>query len=410
MKWFFSLILGLSYFIMVSQAQEVVVAHKEVLGRINVGRASSEVEYASSEEGFYSPGSPTVDDKGTLWFFPYGKDKILVFSKLIFSLVDYPDYYPRSTGPNSYVTVSQQGEFGYYSGYPSKELLGWVKSIGIINPTYNNYETPNGGIVEVQGWVGGQKHFIVSIEQKPNTRSMTELIKKTFVFRNPEETRAWLPTQPGGFSIDDDGLLYRNGMLWSAMKPLGQPDLDWRYIGRLMSGHVIWCAGPPEWATTFTIVDSKGEIELVVKIPTSFPNRFNWGLGPWGEFYYLHAPPMDKRLDPMYSVYSPEPGVPADLVVYRNHLKLFGRLNADRVRLRKEPNTTSAIVGTYPVKTGFRILETGTTQETIGGKTAPWIKVRLLDGKEGWFFGAFVANLYDGPDGSPPPWPNVPDW
>jgi len=119
---------------------------------------------------------------------------------------------------------------------------------------------------------------------------------------------------------------------------------------------------------------------------------------------------MDKRLDPMYSVYSPEPGVPADLVVYRNHLKLFGRLNADRVRLRKEPNTTSAIVGTYPVKTGFRILETGTTQETIGGKTAPWIKVRLLDGKEGWFFGAFVANLYDGPDGSPPPWPNVPDW
>ena len=53
--------------------------------------------------------------------------------------------------------------------------------------------------------------------------------------------------------------------------------------------------------------------------------------------------------------------------------------------------------------------ETGTKEETIGGQTSVWYKVRLLDGKEGWFFGAFVDNLYDGP-GTPPPWPNVPDW
>ena len=35
---------------------------------------------------------------------------------------------------------------------------------------------------------------------------------------------------------------------------------------------------------------------------------------------------------------------------------------------------------------------------------------KLYDGKEGWFFGSFVHNLYDGPNGNPPPWPNVPDW
>ncbi|ULQ61177.1 SH3 domain-containing protein [Brucepastera parasyntrophica] len=101
---------------------------------------------------------------------------------------------------------------------------------------------------------------------------------------------------------------------------------------------------------------------------------------------------------------------PAELVVVRNYLKYFGRLNDDRVRLRAEPSTNAAVVGTYPVKTGFRILEKGTREETIAGDTDVWYKVRLLDGTEGWFFGAFVHNLYDGPDGSPPPWPNVPDW
>jgi hypothetical protein len=46
----------------------------------------------------------------------------------------------------------------------------------------------------------------------------------------------------------------------------------------------------------------------------------------------------------------------------------------------------------------------------IAGVKNVWYKVRLLDGKEGWFFGSFVANLYDGPNGKAPPWPNVPDW
>jgi hypothetical protein len=80
------------------------------------------------------------------------------------------------------------------------------------------------------------------------------------------------------------------------------------------------------------------------------------------------------------------------------------------VRLRKGPSTSTESLGTYSVKTGFRILEKGTTEETIGGRKNVWYKVRLLDGAEGWFFGAFVHNLYDGPDGNLPPWPNVADW
>ena len=118
--------------------------------------------------------------------------------------------------------------------------------------------------------------------------------------------------------------------------------------------------------------------------------------GKYGGVYTIPSPPKTTK--------------PAELVVVRNYLKYFGRLNDSNVRLRKEPSTSADILGTYPAKTGFRILETGTKQETIGGQKNVWCKVRLLDGKEGWFFGFFVQNLYDGPNGKPPPWPNVPDW
>lgn len=77
--------------------------------------------------------------------------------------------------------------------------------------------------------------------------------------------------------------------------------------------------------------------------------------------------------------------------------------------MRSGPTTSSESLGTYPINTGFRILEKGTKQETIGGDTGVWYKVRLLDGKEGWFFGAYVRDLYDGP-GTQLPWPNVADW
>jgi hypothetical protein len=139
-------------------------------------------------------------------------------------------------------------------------------------------------------------------------------------------------------------------------------------------------------------------------------------LGPWGELYCLLPPKFvitrySKDAEGgKYPVYEPDPTGTAELVVVRNYLKYFGRLNDGGVRLRKEPTTSGEILGTYPAKTGFRILETGTKIETIGGQKNVWYKVRLLDGTEGWFFGAFVHNLYDGPNGNPPPWPNVPDW
>lgn len=378
-------------------SQEILKAEKELLGFVDVGKSQAAISYSTDDEGFHSPGSPYINMAGHLVFIPnmQGKQYIEFDNQFLFknAAIDLSDVWVGNTP-----LVSQQG----ISIASSNQYL--FNGLDIVFIDYHekrsyfdwdtNYPAPFGAILYSEKNKNG-----IAIVFDINHPS------KEFSIVDQSRLKTWLPTQPGGFTIGDDGLLYRNGMLWSAVKPLGKEDLGLRYIGRLMSGHAIWSSGAD--ANMFFIVDSRGHEELSVEIPIYSP--FNWGLGPWGELYYLHAPPMDKRMDPIYSAYSPELGVPAKLVVYRNHLKYFGRLFANRVRLRREPNTTSDVIGTYPMKTGFRIVETGTKKETIGDKTDVWYKVRLLDGTEGWFFGAFVANLYDGP-GTPPPWPNVADW
>lgn len=379
---------------------QTVVAEKEILGTIGIGKGPSQIRYLSTEEGFYSPGGIFVDSNGGLFFIQNFKDRpIIIFNKGEFTEKPIPGNLPDTWyGPSSF-GVSQSGVSFSGSLFFSLENGTVYRQTDVydskyMNPTMaNGYPTPWGAV-----WESVDHRQLISASFR---------LGEAAQLRSQVETKSWLPTQSGGFTLGKDGLLYRNGMLWSAVRPKGKENYDFRYLGRIMSGHTVWCPGPPEVSSDFYIVDARGNIELEVKIPGE--TRFNYGLGPWGEFYYLFAPPMDKRLDPMNDYYKPEPGMPAELDVFRTHLKYFGRLNDSNVRLRKDPSTTADILGTYPAKTGFRIIEKGTKQESIGGKTDYWYHVRLLDGKEGWFFGSFVANLYDGP-GTPPPWPNVADW
>ena len=387
-------------------SQEIITAEKEKITSLKLGSSELELSYECNEEGFYSPNGPMIDEKGNMLLYPEAGNG--AYDHLIqidhSGTVSKRELFPimkEWRGATSLLFVSQQGyvqlnnvcivlsEAGYGSAFYPHE----VEDIPVSRET-RYYPLPFGSYME-----SIRPPFIYSTEAQNG---------HTMKVRNLEETKSWLQTQPGGFSIGEDGLLYRNGVLWSAVKPKGKENKDWTYLGRLMSGHAIWCYNPASAANCFTIVDAKGNIELTVKVPVQ--SRFNYGLGPWGELYYLFAPPMDRRLDQLNDYYEPEPGIPAELVVVRNHLKYFGRLNDDKVRLRKGPSTSTESLGTYPVKTGFRILEKGTAEETIGGQKNVWYKVRLLDGTEGWFFGAFVHNLYDGPNGNPPPWPNVADW
>jgi hypothetical protein len=401
---------------------QTIIGEKEFLGKLILGDTEGTVKYAIDDEGFYSPGSPIVDDKGVLWFTPFNRDKMINFSDGNFKVIDYPDYYPKPTGQTTGAIISQSGLFGYYTGFPD-DIWSWPIKNGITRYSFTNYSLPGGIIYEVSGNKGSEKiRTYISLEFDPYKFSMTENIHRYYTIRDPDETRVWLPTQLGGFSIGEDDLLYRNGILWSAVNEPVYGKHSYSYIGHVASGHAIWVGGgrlnsPGE----FIITNPDGSIEMLIDLPwrkavESEWYQYNYGLGPWGEIYFLLPPafiPVSKGKSGdgiQYDIYGPDASKPAELVVVRNHLKYFGRLNDGRVHLRRDPNTTSEILGTYPNKTGFRILETGTKSEAIAGQTNVWYRVRLLDGTEGWFFGAFVHNLYDGPNGNPPPWPNVPDW
>jgi hypothetical protein len=64
----------------------------------------------------------------------------------------------------------------------------------------------------------------------------------------------------------------------------------------------------------------------------------------------------------------------------------------DRLRVRDNPTTDSAIVTTLDTGTQVQVLETG-NQETIGGITAPWVKMLAENGFTGWAFSGYLETL-----------------
>jgi len=372
--------------------------------------------YESTEEAFYSPGSPFVDSKGGLVFMPASSSNLyLSFRNGVFSTEPAKSNLGAIKVGTS-VFSSQQGlgvvsSLQYCWGYPGFTVYDYHKKTKSFEWD-SNYPAPFGALLYSSK---DKKGIAVTFDVQKATNE--------FAIIEQDHLRSWLPTQPGGFSIGEDGLLYRNGMLWSALKPTDGSPAE-RYAGRLASGHCVWVGGGNQGQESHLVItDPSGNTEVMVSLPweEGIPLDgpfyiYNWGLGPWGEMYCL-LPPQNMwglrkgRYGDEYYIKDPsEIKDPAELIVVRNHLKYFGRLNDGGVRLRLEPSTKGEILGTYPNKTGFRILERTGKEETIAGQKSDWVKVRLLDGKEGWFFGSFVHNLYDGPNGNPPPWPNVPDW
>ena len=61
----------------------------------------------------------------------------------------------------------------------------------------------------------------------------------------------------------------------------------------------------------------------------------------------------------------------------------------DRLRVRETPTTDSQIVTTLDTGTQVQLLETGAT-ETIGGISAPWVKVLSENGFTGWTFSGYL--------------------
>lgn len=378
-----------------AMAQESIEQEPELLGRLLV-------KYQVDPEGLYSPGSPYVDKDGRLIFGSLkSEDGLIVFSNGVFASSRSPMFLQGSTP-----IVSQQG-YGVLAGRPIISSGNRIRVFDIAR------------LPEETQWDQAYSLYsgVLLFSERKKTSIGISVRPETSAFAIEKDVRGWIIGQPGNLSLDDDGLLFRNGTLFSASRP---KTFRGNYRGRLASGHVIWAGNVQD--ASLAIATPQGEIELRFDVPRKEAvlegsYRYDYGVGPYGELYYLLPPDFvasgkyfNNGGGDSIPLYEPDPRVPSELVVVRNHLKYFGRLNDGGVRLRKDPSTTGEILGTFPAKTGFRILEKGTNEETIGKQKNVWYKVRLLDGKEGWFFGSFVWNLYDGPNGKAPPWPNLPDW
>lgn len=297
---------------------------------------------------------------------------------------------------NSFKPISQDGLINipgeiYIFNDDSKNIKYWdiVDSDMIPDRLKNNLYAVNKGVIIEKQAIRQKNKKMVALE--------IDDTKITKTYNDIDEINRWLLNQKSDFSIDADNfLIKKNDLIWTVCKG----DNNGVFIGKTKNGFNVFEITNEE----FYITDSTGV--KVLSMPIKENKYYSYGIGTWGEIYMLLVPKLIKTDNESYST---EIGDKAELIVIRNHLKYFGILNDDCIRLRKGPGTDTESLGTYPVNTGFMILEDSGVKQTIGGVTKTWIKVRLLDGTEGYFFGQYVQNLYDGP-GTPLPWPNVADW
>lgn len=276
----------------------MVSAEKEIIGTIPLGKGSGTVQYRSTEEGFYAPNGPFVNSKGILYFIPTTTwDNLIVFQKGLFSEVPFPEGWPQNgLGLPSVLFKNQQGStiwgfnaFRFEAKFSFKGFLAlFPTDVFSKYGDWKIYSAPWGYIIDFPKF---QKVF--SIEGS---------VSSTLKMRTAEETRSWIETQPGGFSIGADGYVYKDKMLYSAMEPSNLANPPYNYLGRLASGHVIWAGGGFLNGSEryFVIATPSGTIEITLELPwapdDSKPfSPFNYGLGSWGELYCLIAPFWDMK-------------------------------------------------------------------------------------------------------------------
>lgn len=393
--------------------ESLVDAEMEILAKIEIGRNRGQVYFKSYVDGEWNyPSGPFVDNFGRIIFYQsLPQANLLVFERNQWTSIPYTGSLDEYHMAQPFRVDSQQGVSIRAAAFVVRNYE-IISSADLRGPSssalseYRNYPAPFG----IVSYSINDKRGVAFVFDFENPSAGT-----SFVDSNRLPT--WLRSQAGGFYVGDDGLLYRNGILWSSPEPKSSNGerYTWTFLGRLLSGHPVWGLGSERRMRTFVVTDTLGRPEL--RLRTEVDGLSTFGLGPWGELYFLLPPPLlstsltaSDHGGGTVGVPAFDYSKPAELATIRSHLKFFGRLNDESVRLRKGPAITSEVLGTYPMKTGFRILEKGAKEETIGTQKNVWYKVKLLNGEVGWFFGAYVKSLFDGPNGQPPPWPNVPDW
>lgn len=104
---------------------------------------------------------------------------------------------------------------------------------------------------------------------------------------------------------------------------------------------------------------------------------FPWAVHPSGDLYFFDADMAKKE----YQLKRLKNDWWAELGVDKRKI---GRITENHVALRKEPNTTATANG-YNYENEFVwVIEESKKNEIVEGKQATWMKVRKVDGREGW--------------------------
>lgn len=369
-------------------AQETITAQSETLTTVAFGKDKNQVMYNEAGNDIFSLLGISVINEERLfipasYFNSKNQNRLYLYDKNGWKEVDDISF-PVSTfyqpySQNGYIITSK---IEFFANNQFREINVNDYCEYERDFTHYCYFVPKGIIIEKQHYkIARRQITALEIVNNQIVRSLDDI----------DEINEWLKTQKGNFSVDEEKRLLKDGFIYSCYtdEEVGM------YNGKLKSGHNLFI----HESKGVDITNSNGLIELHMdfswaKEGSTEKLPYSYGAGNYGEIYCFINSIKDKN---------------GKLSVVRNHLKYFGILNDDRICLRKGPGTNTESLGTYPIKTGFRILEKSGVKQTIGGITDEWVKVRLLDGTEGYFFGQYVQNLYDGP-GTPLPWPNVSDW
>ncbi|SEQ89679.1 SH3 domain-containing protein [Treponema bryantii] len=369
-------------------SQNVLKAEFELLAEYKDENKKLLNFYANDYES-YSPLGPIIDSNGKLIFFNSLNNKFVFDRNSFFEDKTKNTYIDGIAYLNA---VSSNG----ISVNQSKQIYTYKNADCQLNIFPEDKEYPRNYILF--------NNSILFIEDKMEDSFMLSFEGNGIKEIPYKDLQNWLNNN--NFELGDGIITYNNQLYGSFYENWFE---DSSLYGRLRNNYIIIPDDNSNCPRNFTIQTFDGKDKLTLEMNYSLAKNcenfvVSWGIGNYGEIYVLQG----EDLNTPSRKYSSKNGT-AKLYVIRNHLKNYGILNDDKIRLRKGPGTNTESLGTYPIKTGFRILEKSGVKQTIGGVTDEWIKVRLLDGTEGYFFGQYVQNLYDGP-GTPLPWPNVPDW
>lgn len=461
-KYILSFLLG-GFIFVCSYSQDIIKAEKEVLGTIPVyqseihrGSLIPTLNYTNLYGEQNGPCGPSIGKDGSLYIFRifdtgsndgyYGLNSVIKFKNGKFSkffidnlgdaLSVYKKHYDSENGYiGGTLCFSEKNDGTYGVCPPLQEIIEESYKEIRPNPSLKSYKfipTSFGSLVYsdkdyciINDYSGRDTDKDDKKDKKPYWRAVVfdENTKDRPKIIIGSELEEFLSKSP-----DRVNFRYENGTLYSNKNNLLMDYyMEDLYACTLESGHILISQDARTWEESvyfekkYAIISNFGNIECFIEMPWCFdsehyaPKEYHTSsAGNYGEIYCLLPPPTSKTYD--RNPGSGDPPMEVDqiiegnveLAVTRTHLKHFGVLTDDYVHLRREATRKSESLGKYNKGTGFYIIDVGKNVENIGGDVGVWYKVRLHDKTEGYFFGAYVKNLYDGPGKNEKlPWKNV---